>query len=102
MKTPRRSARRTSRGQQFGAERVAFKACADTANLSVPEQSTNLGDEIAVLSCRGKRLHKNLQLTIAPVETLGIKRQQHGRIVMDHLLPVTGNFFLEAATTQNT
>ena len=80
---------------------MAFKACAETANFSTPEQSTNLGDEIAVLFCRRQRLHKNLQLTIAPVETLRIKRQQRRRTIGDDLLSMTANLFLEAAATQD-
>jgi hypothetical protein len=46
--------------QQIGAKRVAFKACANAANLSIFEQSANFGDEIAVAFSGGQRLDKDL------------------------------------------
>jgi hypothetical protein len=46
--------------QQIGAKRVAFKACANAANLSIFEQSANFGDEIAVAFSGGQKLDKDL------------------------------------------
>jgi hypothetical protein len=72
---------------------------ADSANLSIPEQSSYPSDEITVLSGGGKRLDQNLQVTIAPVETLRIKRQQHGRSIVNDLSSVAANLFLEPPLT---
>jgi hypothetical protein len=60
-----------------------------------------LGDEIAVRSCRRKRLDENFQLTIASVETLRIKRQQQGKAIANDLSSVMANLLLQAAATQD-
>jgi hypothetical protein len=57
--TPFREKKKISR-QQIGAERLAFKARADTAKVSVSKQATNISDEVAAFSGCRERFNQNL------------------------------------------